>query len=74
MIECACCEKPIKTNRLLGNQKYCSETCAQMYKYGTVEVSKLITNKPFSDKYSLRNIIRQAEQDGHEYVTVRFNN
>jgi hypothetical protein len=73
MIECKCCDKPVKTNRNLNNQKYCSERCAQMYKSGTVTIGKLNVQKSFFDRFLLRNTIAQAERDGHEYVTVSFN-
>jgi hypothetical protein len=71
--ECKCCGNRITIAKPMCNQIYCSHACLKMYKAGSVTVGKLVVKK-FDDKYALRNIIREAAQDGHEYVTVSFNN
>lgn len=71
MKECICCDNKLGFKK----QRYCSDECAKKYRSGIILVGKGgIKNRFKNAGYTLKMIIKEAEQQGHEYVTVRFDN
>lgn len=69
MTECICCSK-----ELTGRQeKYCSEKCSETYSRGVLIVGVGKIAKRFSARCYLLGLLKEAEEQGYEYVTVRFN-
>jgi hypothetical protein len=72
LTECKSCDNKFYRNS--SSHTYCSEACQLRYKSGVLLIGRGRVKKGFTDARSkLKGMLKEIEAQGHQYVTVRFN-
>lgn len=72
LIECRACPEIFHQKNSL--HVYCTEECRNRYKTGVILFGRGKIKKCFQDTaYTVKAALKEAEEQGYETVTVRFN-